>query len=206
MSAHKSKDSYSDDISQHIVTSDAVAKRSSRKFWGVPRLSRWSLLIALVVIAVIGAVGYALINRNQAANKTATVTSPRQTVDAMSSKLEQAGNSAQSLKAVQDQLTRLESQTSSKADKEIYALASANLYRQANQLDNALHQAQDTNTTYKSAISAATLAEVYRAQGDFANAAKYYGIASERSPKTAPTQRSAYNDYRLMKADMEANL
>jgi tetratricopeptide (TPR) repeat protein len=205
MRAHKSKDSYSDDISQHIVTSDAVAKRSRRRLKIVPHLSKRAGLILLAIV-LLGIGGYVALSMNQAAKKPTSVVSPRQTVNALSSRLERAGNSAQALKSVQNQLAQLESEAESKTDKETYALASANLYRQANQLDNALQKAEGAKTTYQSAISAATLAEVYRAQGDYANAAKYYGIASARSPKTAPNERSAYNDYRLMKAEMETKL
>ena len=208
MSERKTKSAVPNELTSGIVTSDAVA-RGSRRFPRLHRPSVKGVFVLLVVVAVLAAAGYGAYvwlgnnGAQQAANKPEVVKSPRDKVNEISSQLERAGNSAKALQSAQQELTRLEAGALSKTDKEIYSLASVNIYRQANQLDDALTQAKKADGAYKTALSAATLAEVYRAQGDYANAAKYYGIASERSPKTAPTVRSDYNDYRLMKEEME---
>jgi hypothetical protein len=210
MRNHKTKSADHDELTAGIVTSDAVAKTSNRRFLHVPHISARLFFTVLIVCATVVAAGYGayvlLGNNKNLTNKPEVVKSPRDKVNELSSRLDAAGNSAKALKAAQDELVRLEAGATTQADKEIYSLASADLYRQANQLDDALAQAKKAEKAYKTALSAATLAEVYRARNDFANAAKYYGIASERSPKTAPTERSAYNEYRIMKENLESQL
>lgn len=107
----------------------------------------------------------------------------------------------------QSNLKAAESAASSSAAKQEYALTRISLYMDANQIAQALAAAQEAENVYKSADTAAMLATVYNQRSDYANAAKFFQLAADRSDKPAsPGERSPYNDFLIQKREAEAKL
>ena len=81
------------------------------------------------------------------------------------------------------------------------------VYTNAGDKTAALGAAKDYEKSSESAHSAEVLAGTYYAKGDYKDAAKYYGIAADRSEKPArSTERAPYNDYMNLKREAESHL
>jgi thioredoxin-like negative regulator of GroEL len=117
---------------------------------------------------------------------------------------DKSANPTGAFNTAESTLAELEKRATSAKDKEAYALALIQLYDQANKSNAAIKKAKQAESDYHSASTAARLAAEYQLTGDKSNAIKYYQLAVSRSPKTAPTARSAYNDYRLELQSLEA--
>ncbi|CAN5385636.1 hypothetical protein BH09PAT4_BH09PAT4_08190 [soil metagenome] len=100
-----------------------------------------------------------------------------------------------------DQLIANERNASQKRN---YQNELALIYLQQGKQSEALDLAAQVEDSGQTASSASTLAAIYFAQGDYKQAAKYYGIAMERSPKPSrSTERAPYNDYANLKKEAE---
>jgi hypothetical protein len=170
------------------------------------------LLFILVVLAILAAAGYIgyryYHHKTTVANLTKTV-KPGPTYVRAESVIDKylaqkAKDPSGAYTAAKDTLSQLEIQATSTKDKEGYALALVQLYDLTNRPQEAMKKATQAEKDYHSASTAARLAAEYQLANDKANAVKYYQLAVERSPKTSPTVRSAYNDYRIEIQTLEA--
>lgn len=168
--------------------------------------------LALLAVVLVGAA--TLMHDNGAepskAKDDSAVVSPKtaesDAQNTVSDYLNQTDQTPAGLQASVDKLTALAQSAKTTQDKQTYNSAIVQLYVQAGNYDGALTTATQANDTIKTASTAAQLAGVYEAQQDYANAAKYYALAVSLSPKTAPEERSGYNDYLAKQKQMEAKL
>lgn len=106
------------------------------------------------------------------------------------------------------ELQRLASETSNKDDKNTYLIAAASMaFNYTRDFDNILSISQGLEDNEPTADSAAYIAAAYDYKKDYKNAAAYYEIAAQRSPKPETTgDRSAYTDYIILQNEEEAKL
>lgn len=171
-----------------------------------PGFSKAKSVFIVVVLIVAVLAGYMFVSGRS--RDTTTYQKPKtpaqQAIDVVNAYSAGKGDKA-SLTAAQKQLSDLETSAKASSDKQIYAQTAVELYMQANDLDAALTKALNAEGTYHTAVTAASVAGIYRQQANKPKAAEYYQLAMDRSPKsTDPTERSAYNDYRIMKSELES--
>lgn len=117
------------------------------------------------------------------------------------------GADKESLETAQAKLDEAEKNGANNEEKEAYALKSVELLQLADKPKEALQESIRVDKTYTSASTAATIAALYNSMENYKQAAKYYGIAADRSPKTDdPSVRSTYNDYKGLEEQMKAKL
>lgn len=88
-----------------------------------------------------------------------------------------------------------------------YDVALAHSYFELNRPHDALASALRAEDSRPTAESAALIATAYRNLGDYANAAKYFGIAAERSPEPRDErERAPRNDYLIEQREAEDHL
>ncbi len=177
------------------------------------RLSRKQLLIlvgGLVALLAVAGITYMYLSHmsKSAAPDVAKLTPKDTTQEASQQASDLVDGSSQdtsktSLDKTQAQLSALEKDAKTTELKQIYGGAAIDLYEQSGDMTTARDSAIEDNDDYGTVYTAAHLAAVYEAMGDYANAAKYYGQAVQRSPKTGPRENSSYNDYRYAQQQME---
>lgn len=105
-----------------------------------------------------------------------------------------------------DKLKDLADKTSDEEDKETYLSSAVDIYTNAGNDTAAFGAAKEYEQTSQSALSAAALARSYYEKEDYKNAAKYYGIAADRSEKPSRSnERAPYNDYLNLKREAESH-
>ena len=94
-----------------------------------------------------------------------------------------------------DQLQQLSSESTSNDSKASYELAEARVALYVGDYTKARDAGLQSEDLKSSADTAALLGYIYEAMGDKTNAIKYFQLAVSRSPKVAPGQRAAANEY-----------
>lgn len=106
-----------------------------------------------------------------------------------------------------EKLKELAANETDTAKKSEYLDGVASIYINSNDSSAAVAAALAYEENDQSALSAQTLARAYFENQDYENAAKYYGIAAERSPQPAsPTERAPYNDYKILQREAEGKI
>lgn len=183
-----------------------VGKFKSHAVGGLIHTKRsFAMVLGVLGVLIVGLGVYSMLS-NGASSSGTDKSSPVETASEIANTFSNIKQDSASVSNAQAQLNDLEKRAKEPSDKATIAQTSITLYTQVNNLDAALKKAQQANDSYGTALSAATLADIYSLKENYAQAAKYFGIAAERSPKTGPTERSAYNDYLRAKAEMEAHL
>lgn len=190
----------------HVVATTVVVSlllMATKKKLLTKKRSLIVIIIAVLLVAA-GVAGYYYFSRieqtKQSASKQQTVDEKIDDIIAQSQKSDDASTQKQELKTLADNET-------DKSKKAKYLAAVVDLSINSGDTQGAKQAAESYDQLDESALSAAAVAKASEDVGDFANAAKYYGIAAERSPKPlSPEERAPYNDYMLQKAAMEAKL
>lgn len=130
---------------------------------------------------------------------------PQTVEQKISDVLERSSSTESDIENQKQELQSLAEKESDTEKKAQYLSAAVDLYAASDDTSATLDVARQYEEVAKSAESAGSLASAYEQTGDYKNAARYYGIAAERSPKPASeNERAAYNDYRLLQKEMEA--
>lgn len=155
------------------------------------------LLVILLIGVILGGVYFYLLT-NGKINQAKT---PEQNV----TKIIEESTTSGDVKASQDKLQDLADNETNIDDKLTYMYASVDLYYNSGDYENGLKAAKEVEDLKKTALSASVLAYGYMKSEDYKNAAKYYGIAADRSEKvTDNTLNMPYNDYMNLKKEAEA--
>lgn len=97
--------------------------------------------------------------------------------------------------------------TDSAEEKAIYLSELISVYRWWEDYDTALEYAKKLEELERSHLSAGLMAGVYQDSEEFAEAARYYQIAADRSePANSPQEDVPYNNYMILKKEVEAEL
>ncbi len=97
--------------------------------------------------------------------------------------------------------------TDSAEEKAIYLSELISVYRWWEDYDTALEYAKKLEELERSHLSAGLMAGVYQDSEEFAEAARYYQIAADRSdPADSPQEDVPYNSYMILKKEVEAKL
>ena len=105
----------------------------------------------------------------------------------------------------QNKLTQLTEDATSDEAKQVYINKSIQLYVNNDEFKSALTLALEAEQIKPTALTADHLAYIYKCLDDYKNAAKYYQLAADRSEKTNnPKARCPYNDYLILKREVEA--
>lgn len=165
------------------------------------------LIVGIVVIILIaGAVGgyWYFFLREEVAQKNTT--KPPTAEEKASQIVAEASQTEGDVSEQAKKLKKLAGETSSKEDKETYLGSAVDVYTNAGDDSAAFGAAKEYEDASQSALSAAALARSYYEKGDYKNAAKYYGIAADRSEKPASAnERAPYNDYMILKHEAESH-
>jgi uncharacterized protein YxeA len=172
------------------------------------------LVAAVLVLAVCGAATWYVTQKDKF-NESSSDTTQEQPYDYpetndssenIDTSLEGYRDGKMNLDQTEDKLR--DEEASAPADQKAdYGLARVGLYSEAGRINEALALALQVDADYKTDETAATVAALYEAKKDYANAAKYYQIAADRTEKTTDsTQRSPYNDYMVSKRNAESKL
>lgn len=166
---------------------------------------RLVIFVALVVVAVIGTVGYFGILANRPSSSTEQK-KPLTTAKEKVSQLLDSDDPAVVTQA-QQQLQKLADSEPDPTIKAVYISGLAQSYAASNDYTSALSFSKQAEVADPTAITAATIGAYAQESGDFALAAKYFGIAASRSDNpNDPTKNTPYNDYMVMKREAEASM
>lgn len=164
---------------------------------------RKPFIFILILAAIIGIAFGVFIYLNSHPAKEFVKLTPQQTADKLLVK-SQNGGAEQSVEALKKLAN---DETTKPSDKLIYSTALIRAYFDNNDPNSAAKQAVIVDADYPTANSAATAGFAYRDAGMFELAAKYFGLAAERSPKSSSaTERTAYSGYLIEKKLAEAKI
>lgn len=150
-------------------------------------IAKYLVVVIVLVVGVGGAAGFLAYNKYHKSTPESAEQADKRVADQRVNELE-----------------KLIKNEKDAAKKESYQAELA--LTQANQLnvDQGLQTALDADKAHPTAITASVVAGIYMDKKDYPNAAKYYGLAMDRSPKPAsPTERSPYNDFAALKKQAE---
>jgi hypothetical protein len=189
-----------------VQVNGAAAKASTGKT--AKHVPRAFVALGVVLFVAVAVGGYIMLRPSHTSTATKQFAAPpltvsddaQQVVDTFAN----SDKSAASLQSAKDQLATMRKAATKSDDQQAYDLAVIDLEIAAGDTTTALTLATQAEDTYKSAQSAARLAGVYSAQQNYKSAADSYRLAASRSPKTAATARSAYNDYTQLAKEMDA--
>lgn len=168
-------------------------------------LNNKQFLIVTTIILLIG-VGYGayrLISLNKKSDKSIIVKTPEQKVTEIIQESVVSNDTA----TAQIEFKKLADSEPDPTKKSVYLYASVDMYYNSGDYKNGVEVAKAVDNLVNTALSAGNVANGYMGVGDYLNAAKYYGIAADRSSKPANERmNSPYNDYIALKQKAEAQI
>jgi len=158
--------------------------------------------VVVLVVILIAAVSTVLWLK-QGKEAEDTTKAPTNTAQLSPEEAEQKRLGRQVEDARAEELQRLISSEADKPKKAEYLIELSLIHFNRGNFEQALSLALEAEGQVKTANTAALLGDIYFAMKDYDQAAKQYGAAMDRSEKSAPGERSPYNEYAILKKKAE---